>query len=733
MRIAKRIAIISLVVLIPLLLGLVLWETLAANRSVQYAPSTMITVTTTDDEHNRDNDCSLREAIAAANTDTAVDACSPGGKNDIINFSISGTIVLSSTLGELDIDTNVTVEGGDVITVSGNNAVRVFFVDSGTVTFDRLTISNGIELSLVGGGGIYNNYGNSGMVTVSNSTFYSNSATNGGGIASEGARMIVSNSTLFDNSAGTAGGILNNNGALTVTNSTLFNNSATNGGGVFNQIGTMAVSSSTLSGNSAIWGGGIYNDGTLTVSNSTLYDNVASNHGGSIYNYAGRMMVNNSTLSGNAASDNGGSIYNNKGTMMVNNSTLTDNRARMSGGGIWSEGNLHLGAVHIFSNSATHGGGVYVYDGSATLTGTRVVSNTASSRGGGVYVSRDSATLTVSGGGIESNSAGYSGGGVCVERGSATLTGTRIVSNSALAAGGGVFVPSGSVTLIGTQVLSNSAQAGGGVFVEGSSAVAVLTGAQIVGNLASGRGWGGGGVFVERGRATLVGTQVFRNRATYGDGGGVCARDGSVTLSRAQVVDNSALDGGGVFLGGPSWVSGVDATLDNNIISDNQVTGEGSGVYIENNSSAHMRHNTVARNTGGSGIQVAFNSTVALINTILVSHTVGISVTTDSTAILENTLWGSGAWANDIDLGGTGIIVTGTINLWGDPAFVAPETGDYHIGWGSAAIDKAAESDVVVDIDGDSRPIGPAPDIGADETRGWTRLWTYLPIIMSND
>ena len=41
------------------------------------APST--TVSTTNDELNADGDCSLREAIQAANTDTGVDACPAGG------------------------------------------------------------------------------------------------------------------------------------------------------------------------------------------------------------------------------------------------------------------------------------------------------------------------------------------------------------------------------------------------------------------------------------------------------------------------------------------------------------------------------------------------------------------------------------------------------------------------------------------------------------------------------
>ncbi len=60
------------------------------------------------------------------------------------------------------------------------------------------------------------------------------------------------------------------------------------------------------------------------------------------------------------------------------------------------------------------------------------------------------------------------------------------------------------------------------------------------------------------------------------------------------------------------------------------------------------------------------------------------------------------------------------------PAFVAPATGDYHIGSGSAAIDAGVGTGVTDDIDSDPRPIGLAPDIGADEFA--PRV--YLPLVL---
>jgi hypothetical protein len=170
--------------------------------------------------------------------------------------------------------------------------------------------------------------------------------------------------------------------------------------------------------------------------------------------------------------------------------------------------------------------------------------------------------------------------------------------------------------------------------------------------------------------------------------------------------------------------------LINNVIAYNRagIFG-GSGLYIRN-SSAHLLHTTLAQNnrSNGSGIGICVtnvgstSSSVALTNTILVSHTVGITVTAGNTATLESTLW----YSSTTNWGGAGTIVTGTHNYWGDPDFVDPEAGDYHIGPASAAIDRGVNAGVYDDIDGNPRDS--APDLGADEFV----YHIYLPVILKN-
>jgi len=195
---------------------------------------------------------SLRAEIAAAHSnDTIVFAPSLDGQ----------TITLTS--GELLIKKNLTIAGPGAgeLTVSGNNASRVFEVASKeNVTLSGLTISDGAAPGV-------------------------GQAGEGAGILNHGT-LTVSGSTLSGNSAGLGGGILND-GTLTVSNSTLTGNSASYfGGGILND-GTLTVSGSTLSGNSAASaGGGIYNDGTVTVKNSSsITGNTAPvGFGADIYN-----------------------------------------------------------------------------------------------------------------------------------------------------------------------------------------------------------------------------------------------------------------------------------------------------------------------------------------------------------------------------------------------------------------------------------------------------------------
>src|SRR2546427_11006424 len=93
---------------------------------------------------------SLRRAIR--------DACVGG----TITFDMSPghvTSPITLTSGQLAIGKNLTINGpgANLLTISGNNASRVFLTASGaTVTLDGLTIANG---RAIGGGGTFHDSG----------------------------------------------------------------------------------------------------------------------------------------------------------------------------------------------------------------------------------------------------------------------------------------------------------------------------------------------------------------------------------------------------------------------------------------------------------------------------------------------------------------------------------------------------------------------------------------------
>jgi parallel beta-helix repeat protein len=268
-------------------------------------------------------------------------------------------------------------------------------------------------------------------------------------------------------------------------------------------------------------------------------------------------------------------------------------------------------------------------------------------------------------------------------------------------------------------------------------------------------------LYLRESDATLSGNTVFSNTAT-GSGGGLYLRESDATLSGNTVVFNTATDHGGgvgfdsspatlsgntISVNGAKWGGGLfliqsDAAFTNNVVVDNQASESGGGFYVKA-SSPRLLHTTIARNVSAepaaasdgdrSGVYViGIGSSLALTNTILVRHTVGITVSAGNTVTLKATLWGTATWANELDWGGGGTIITGAVvyNYWYEPVFVDPDAGDYHILPDSAAIDAGVEAGVRVDVDHEPRPYE-APDLGADEY--WppgVLEYVYLPVVL---
>ena len=345
------------------------------------------------------------------------------------------------TTGELVLTKNLTIDGGDKVTLSGGNANRVVHVGPGvTVELKNCTIADGIAHL---GGGVLNDAG--GTLLIKDCLVRNNTATDtilgpgeprGGGVLNFGT-MTIENSTVRDNTAvggptntGRGGGVGHGfNAVTTIKNSTITQNTATQspagnnggaGGGMWAFSGNVLVLDSTLSKNTARFGGGVLNNvATFTIKTSDFLNNTATTTGttntlaggGGVSN-SGPMTIENSTFNQNVVTGSvtgrGGAIEDAPGgNVTVRNSTLNQNTATGGtngrGGAIrtTTSSTLLVEDSFITNNTATggtlsEGGGIAKQlmgagPGSATIKNTSITGNTATA-----------ATTTTQGGGVAS-------------------------------------------------------------------------------------------------------------------------------------------------------------------------------------------------------------------------------------------------------------------------------------------------------------------------------------------
>jgi len=293
-------------------------------------------------------------SCSAAALEDAVDA---GGKVTFNCGAEPHTIVLATTLSLYN-NTNTTIDGGNLITLSGGGAVQVIQVEKGRMlTLQNITITGGNN-SNERGGGVYNN---GGTLVINNAHITGNTARYGAGIANrDGGVVTISASVITNNSASEYGGGVHTRGSTTtIINSSIVNNHTQNGDGA----GVFLTSG-----------------GSLQLTGSIIADNVASSLGGGIAAFGssggGDIAITNTTIARNSA-EQGGAIHANDIRMNIVNSTIAANSA-----------------VSYFSGIEHRGSA-----GSLALTNTIIANDPQTASGNCGY--RDGATYTNGGGNIQ--------------------------------------------------------------------------------------------------------------------------------------------------------------------------------------------------------------------------------------------------------------------------------------------------------------------------------------------
>jgi hypothetical protein len=237
-------------------------------------------------------DCTLRDAVAAANSDSAVGGCPAGSGGGVVVLPPRATINLTAVdngSNALPLVTSPVILRGSETRVQraawlacdGGPGMRLAEVaDGGLLTLDGLVLARGCLPGTDIGGGVLVS---GGTLVLQGASVEASAAGSGGGIAVDGGGLYLFDSTIRDNRADESGGGL----------------------AILSPADVVRISGSTLSGNRALWGGAaaVAAQAPFSVINSTFSGNLATGSAGGLLVAApgAAAGLDFTTVTGNAA------------------------------------------------------------------------------------------------------------------------------------------------------------------------------------------------------------------------------------------------------------------------------------------------------------------------------------------------------------------------------------------------------------------------------------------------
>ncbi len=396
-------------------------------------------------------------------------------------------------------------------------------------------------------------------------------------------------------------------------------------------------------------------------------------------------------VTGGYSNIGGGILINASAQPLFQNDMITNNIA-MGGGGIYASNDSPLTLIDasIISNTAidsgsTGGGGVAAY--TVTLEGGLFENDVSYFIGGALKANELAMTNTEF---ISNVSLSTSSGGAIAAY-HAKIIGGRFEHNRDLLSGGGAIFSANTLEISGTTFISNTANAGGAIYAHH---LATIVNGYFAGNQAGQIGFFGGG-------------------ALYGWG--------NIVLSNTKFIENSSATYGGAI----DLEFDSNATIINTLFAFNEANLPGTDLYANSNGNVTLLYSTLANSKTASAIAIT-TGTLDITNTIIANHAIAISTTPQATVYEDYNLF-YGNITNTL-----GSIVSGGHSLISDPKFIDPANDNYHLSFGSAAIDHGTDVGIHTDLDGNPRPIGAGFDIGAYEAPLMIRFVAKSGVDVSN-
>jgi len=514
------------------------------------------------------------------------------------------------------------------------------------------------------------------------SVFKSNTATEGGEDAkrrggaisiAEYVTVTVNNSLFHENAATQYGGAVNvaRGSVLYVNDSEFYKNTANyNGGAIWLYSGTtLELSGGEFNENAVNTNGGaLYSYSTVTVSNAKFNKNAAEN-GGAICVAGGETAISECAFDSNTATL-GGAVYVGEGASFldgIDTSDIVKTGSVYNGNTAEYGGAIYLAAVEdpektpdreaakatleeseFTGNTGTkYGGAIYASAGVALNTDSVSFNDNSASNGGAISVASSSCVYVDNGSQFVGNVATDGEGGAIHSKGSLELTSSKFIGNKTEAEskrGGAIYLTSGYINAEGVIFENNYAANNGGAIVMTSAQSASFDNCTFENNVS---GYRGGAIYI-------TGTTDVKTTACKFEGNEAVNRGGAVYLTTSGgFVDGeiSVADSNSTFIGNKSLVGGaifVDktATLNGTVFENNTAASAESGTSANGGAIAGeygtvtLNGVSINRNTADNGGAIFDGKRLALVinGANITENSSGIVISGGSVSVSGNVI-----------------------------------------------------------------------------------------------
>jgi hypothetical protein len=482
----------------------------------------IITVNVAFDEDDGvgDNEISLRDAILVASDDDLIDFDPEAANIATLDLTLGQIDVISKSI---TIDASMLPNGITIIADTDSRIFEIIDSTSGTsppkVTMVGLTLSGG---SVLGQGGAIRSAGLLDLQNCTiegNEAVFSEAGGIYVSVAGNGSTprpvLNLENTSVKDNMADLAGGVRvifnsTSDDFVTIHNSTFEGNTASNGdgGGLYISASStghnsIEIANTTFTNNETTGKGGaillysissqtdlLVSQGSKISGETTLEGNKAYAGGGifALGEHGSQVRIENSEISNNGSDTNGGGVL----ALLTQSSSLVIESSIISGN--TAEGENANGVMGngggVYARTYSHYGNPFPATRAITISQSRITGNTALNRGGGLFTYNADGTeslvheSTISGNSVPTSTTNpdRNGGGIYayfLDQSGATqtprfiITGSTVDHNEADMMGGGIFVCSKyygefvatNSTFSANETLNTSSGMGGGMLI----------------------------------------------------------------------------------------------------------------------------------------------------------------------------------------------------------------------------------------------------------------------------